>query len=318
MSLFIDTIKGKKVLIIAHWDCDGVCSGAMLYHIVKEHANHVSYKTLGEQFYIPKEEFRDEYDYIICVDMQPQPSIVDERILYIDHHPTTHLSNYRHYIHDENAQSCTELLWNTFHTSQIIPANKRAYFALLTLLGFISDGGVIDDVVQSLKEYIPKTVSLFTYISLLNTPKRIHWNGDMALEVLCELDSPVDIFNYNHPNLQKFQSYKNILQEYYKKEYICQSKGKFDVLIIREPYNIQGVLCAKHKSQRPIIVINTYRKRCIGSLRISADENIDAGAFLEQFSTTISEWIGGGHEKAGGFSFASDQLDIFLETLKKV
>ncbi len=316
MSMFIDVICNKKIKIIAHWDCDGVCSGAILYHYLQNHSKSISYKTLGEQFYIPKEEFTDEFDYFVCVDMQPDPKVVDNRIIYIDHHPCDFISNYIHYIHDVQAQSCSEMIWDILVKHGVIPDSLLPYFGLLSILGFISDGGNIKQVPESLQNFIPQSVSVFSYISLLNAPKRVNWNGDESLQALCEINNQIDLFNYNHPNLQKCQSYKNILQDYYQKEFQSTEIGLFDCIFITELYNIQGVLCAKYKGDKPIIVLNHRNNRCIGSLRVPDDSTFQAGDFLHKLQRVLPEFIGGGHMKAGGFSFPQKYEAKFIEELK--
>ena len=246
--------------------------------------------------------------------MQPDPSIQDNRIIYVDHHFTDKAQEYAYTLYDDSAQSCSLILWDyvcqqNISFSSIIP--------FCAVLGFISDGGSVQTLPRTLRPFTEHIDSFFPYISLLNTPKRMHWNGDESVRLLCEIDSKEDFLQGSHTLIQKLESYKDILQAYYAKSFEVKSYSQIDFVQIEEPYNIQGVLCAKYMKKHPIIVMNKHMNRCIGSLRVPQNSTFDAGEFLRNMQEYIPEFIGGGHEKAAGFSFPEIYLDQFVQYIKK-
>ena len=81
--------------------------------------------------------------------------------------------------------------------------------------------------------------------------------------------------------------------------------------------NIQGVLCARYMKDKPIMVLNKINGNIIGSLRVPDDLDFDACKYLSIFNDKIESYIGGGHEKAGGFTIAQKDLDRFIGLMKE-
>ena len=65
----VEVCKGKKVQICSHWDVDGVCSAALIYHLLRGTAAFVKTKTKGIPFLITQEDIDKESEVIICTDI---------------------------------------------------------------------------------------------------------------------------------------------------------------------------------------------------------------------------------------------------------
>ena len=65
----VDHVKGKHLHIATHWDCDGVTSGAILYHLLKPHAGKITTISKGDVFQIFNKDCPAEADVIICSDI---------------------------------------------------------------------------------------------------------------------------------------------------------------------------------------------------------------------------------------------------------
>ena len=321
--------KDKHVHIATHWDCDGVSSGALLYHIVKENAAKVTTISKGEEFLIYPSDCPPEADIIICSDIQPSMELDPNKTIYIDHHPLESTNHLLMTIHDIEIQSCSLLIW-----SKLIPETSNSYFIFLTLLGFFGDSGDVDDLPAELqlraKAIFPDMmikkpsmyggkpyVHLQTFVSMFNTGKRMHWNGMVPLELLKAVDDYKAITTNKHPLVDELQRYKLELRSHYNRKVDFTETDKIKYAIIECDKNIQGVICARYMKDKPIIVINKYNGNGIASMRVPDDLAFDAGAFLASFKDVVPEIIGGGHEKAGGITFKMNYLDTFLDFLEK-
>ncbi|MEK6817097.1 MAG: hypothetical protein AABY09_05760, partial [Nanoarchaeota archaeon] len=89
LKKLLSLVEGKTVHICAHWDADGVCAAAMLYHAAKGHADYIFTSTKGKPFLIEPEDIIDDADVIICVGIKPSADLLalNKYILYIDNHP---------------------------------------------------------------------------------------------------------------------------------------------------------------------------------------------------------------------------------------
>ena len=74
-DVLINLVKGKDVFLATHWDADGVCSGAIIYHLIKKYAKTISTVSKGELFLVTKEDVKGEPDVIICTDIHPSAEL---------------------------------------------------------------------------------------------------------------------------------------------------------------------------------------------------------------------------------------------------
>ncbi|MBU2590044.1 MAG: hypothetical protein KKB39_04755 [Nanoarchaeota archaeon] len=327
----IGMVKGKRVQICGHWDTDGVASAALMYHIVKTFALNIETMTKGKPFLIEKEDILEDTEVVICTDIAASTELLDLpiKIIYIDHHPNEDADKFHLTIHDPSKQSNTLLIYENF-----LQGTKDPYLIFLTLMGYFGDGGNREDIPPELhitaNEVIPEMMekrnSYFTdgyyleiekYVSALNTGKRLHWCGDIPLELLKCIDCYKPFVNNLHPLALELQGYKQILKDRYNQEVKIESTSRIDYIIIEDEYNVQGVIAARHIKDKPIMVMNLYQEEIIGSLRVPEDSDFDAGEFLSSFNDKIEGFIGGGHEKAGGFTLYRDTLHKFIELLKQ-
>ena len=330
-EMLVEVCRDKFVQICSHWDADGVCSAALIYHLLKPHAKRIKTMTKGMPFLITEDDLDREAEVVVCTDIQPSSDIAGKGkvIAYIDHHPCSNTEKFDIAIYDEKEVSTTTLIYN-----RLMKNSKDPYVLFLTLVGYFGDGGKRDAIPEPLftnaMEVMPdmmqKQESRFTegyfleierHVSALNTGKRINWSGDIPLELLKSIDTYEPFTDIRHPLAVQLQQYKAMLKNDYSMQPEVKQIGKVDCAIITEPRNIQGVLAAKLiKPERPIIVMNILGHLVIGSMRVHDTLDFDAGKFLDSFEKDIKTFIGGGHEKAGGFTLEKEDLELFLELLK--
>ncbi|RKX58627.1 MAG: hypothetical protein DRP29_06215 [Thermodesulfobacteriota bacterium] len=330
LKKLIELVRGKRVMLCTHWDADGVASGALIYHIIKPFALEINTVSKGKPFQIMKEDISEGSEVIICTDIQPSSEVLDmdAKIAYIDHHPFDAVNKVDFAVYDPDAQSAASLIFE-----KLMPDTNNPYFVFLALLGYFGDQGDRDAIPDTLRrkafELIPELMQkrqsyysdsyyydIERYVSLLNTGKRRNWNGDIPLELLKTTDHYEPIVMGYHPLMEVLHSYKMELKSLYEQDVEVMDFGVAHCIIISNKKNIQGVLAAKHMKDKPIMVLNTVDDEVIGSLRVPDGFEFDAGSFLSAFNGKIEGFLGGGHEKAAGFTFSKKHLDLFLSMVK--
>ncbi|MBW2987366.1 hypothetical protein KY336_02335 [Candidatus Woesearchaeota archaeon] len=327
----MELIENKNVFLGTHWDADGVSSGAIIYHLIKDRAKSVKTLSKGDVFVIEKEDVPDDCDIVICTDIHVSREI-EKPAIYIDHHPIENgefKKDFELVIHDKDAQSCTLVIWEN-----LIKETDDAYLIFLTLLGYFGDGGSRDEIpielevkaMDAFPELMVRKPSFYSngeyltierYVSSLNVGKRVHWSGQVPLELFKAIDS-WEPFVYNtHPLAKELQNLKFELRDLYKMPVDITNLNHLDYIKIDCDKNIQGVLCARHMKDKPILVMNRFNDVIMGSMRVPDDLDFDAGQFLERFSDKIPGFVGGGHERAGGFTFPIEYYEAFMKHLKE-
>jgi len=328
MEKLKEVIRGKRVKLCCHWDADGVTSGAMIYHLIREEVSEIRTLSKGKKFSVDKEDVEDDIDVVICVDIQPG-DIFDKKIVYIDHHPADFLDKCDYVLHDDQRQSCSLLIYQ-----DLLEEKSNPYYIFLSLLGYFGDGGnrekIPKDLYTNAMNFIPEMMikrnsyysdgyylEIEKYVSALNTGKRKNWNGDIPLELLKTIET-YEPFVYNvHPLAKQLQEYKLELRDYYSQKYEINEINGVDVVVLQSDKNIQGVIAARNMKGKPILVINQLDGEMIGSMRVPDELDFDAGKFLESFNDKIDNYLGGGHEKAGGFTMKIENFNKFIELMKK-
>ncbi len=328
MDKLKEIVRGKRVQLCCHWDADGVTSGAMIYHLIRDEVKELTTISKGKRFVIEPEDLGD-VDVVICVDIQPG-DIFDKKVVYIDHHPADFLAKCDYVLHDEHRQSCSLLIYQ-----DLLEDKTNPYFIFLALLGYFGDQGKRDHIPKELyvnaMNFIPELMikrnsyygdghylDIEKYVSALNTGKRMHWKGDIPLELLKCIDSFEPFIHNLHPLAKQLQSYKLQLREHYNKQYEINEVNGFDIVILQCENNIQGVIAARNMKNKPIIVLNQMDGEMIGSMRVPDEMDFDAGKFLDKFNGKIESYIGGGHEKAGGFTVKLKEFNQWVEMLKEI
>ncbi|MFT7615593.1 MAG: single-stranded DNA-specific DHH superfamily exonuclease [Candidatus Woesearchaeota archaeon] len=323
-----DLTRGKHLHIATHWDCDGVATGGLLYHILKDGPSKITTTSRGEVFLVQPHDVPPEADIIICSDIQPSVELDPNKVIYIDHHPHEQSDNYLLAIHDIEIQSCSLLIWEKLLKDD----TYDPYLLFLTLMGYFGDSGPIRNIPVELelraKEAFPHLMvpreSRFSsepylgiqmFVSLFNTGKRMHWNGQIPLELVKSVTQYQDITMNRHPLVDELQRYKLELRKLYEKKYTLIDTEHLQYSIIECDKNIQGVICSRYMKDKPVIVLNTRKGIIIASMRVPDHLDFDAGAFLAQFKKKAPNVVGGGHEKAGGITFDPIHLDIFIDHL---
>jgi hypothetical protein len=327
----IKKVTDKDIFLGTHWDADGVTSGAIIYHLIKKHARSIKTISKGMTFEITQKDMETagmaDPDYIICTDIQPSDELDKQKIIYIDHHPNEDPSRYCMAIHDELSQSCTLTVWNNAKSRML-----DTYNVFLTLLGYFGDGGKAEDIPLDLyylaQELIPEMMiyresrwgggylEIQRYVSLMNVGKRAKWSGDLPFELLKSVTDHTAIVAGRHPIARKLNSYKSQLRPLYDMRLDIMENSSLQYAEIECENNVQGVLCARHVKDKPIMVINNFNNQLIGSLRVPDSLDFNAGKYLEGFQDQFEGWLGGGHEKAGGFSMDAVHRKEFLSVLK--
>ena len=329
----LDLVNGKNVFIATHWDADGITSGAMLYHSLKNHAKSIRTLSKGKVFRIEDSDIPEDADIVICADVQPSNSI-KQGVIYVDHHPYEEnvkglKSEFIFKAYDTGYQSSSYLLWD-----QVLKQTGEPYMVFLALLGFFGDAGKNDEIPIELEvkalDSFPELMEpcywpdgrmclkIETLVSSINVGKRMHWQGTVPMELLKSINSYEDFVNKNHPLFREIDNYKRILGQLYRMPVKIEDLGTIDFIKISCPHNVQGVLCARHMNEKPILTVNHYdRDNVMGSMRVPEKIDFDAGAFLQSFMGRVDGLLGGGHEKAGGMSFPANELENFYNALKE-
>ena len=323
----IELVRDKTVKVCCHWDADGVTSGALIYHMIKPYAKVITTISKGMVFEVKKEDIAEE-EVIICADIPPAKEILDRTVIYINHHPSEISEQCTLAIHDDKYQSCSLLIYEN-----VIEDKTNPYNIFLTLLGFFGDAGKRENLPTMLKvnamnytpELMEKNKSYYSkghyltvekYVSAMNTGKRMNWSGDIPLELLKCIDHYGPFTENFHPLAQTIQTYKSHLRNLYSQDVEIKRVNNFDMIYIESKKNIQGVLAARNIKEKPIIVINKFQGQLMGSMRVPDTLDFDAGKFLDQFNGKIETFLGGGHEKAGGFTIQEKDFPELIEKIK--
>lgn len=328
----INLVRDKKVDLISHWDCDGVTSGSIIYKIIKPYAKSINKKTKGEIFIVEKKDTNEESDVIICVDIPASKELLEKKdVILIDHHPNEFIDLAKYSVYDKDKQSCSLLIFEKLLNNKLKVDNNIVF---LSLLGYFGDGGSNKDIPVELQiianELIPdmmkKNQSYYSndyyieiekFVSLMNIGKRVSWSGDLPLELLCDMNDYHDLTNYKHPISRELLNEKKELNKLYNTEHKITDLGHLHLIEIECEKNIQGVICARHMKDKPIIVINSNSRNVMASIRAPNDSKHDVGKYLNRISNKIPGIIAGGHEKAGGASINRNNYDIFKKALNE-
>ncbi|MBI5390350.1 hypothetical protein HZB02_02585 [Candidatus Woesearchaeota archaeon] len=325
----LSLVKGKQVSLATHWDCDGVVSGALMYHLLKKEADAMQTISKGDVFLIHEKDINPHADVIVCVDIQPSEELDASKVIYIDHHPLEKTDDFLFAVHDPSIQSCSLLIWD-----KLLRETKDPYYVFLALLGYFGDGGKRENIPPELfsaaRELIPELMQakhssynggyyfeIEKYVSTMNVGKRMHWSGEVPLALLKSITKHEPFTQNSHPLAQELAAMKMELRQFYAMD--VDFKETKDVLygMIQCSCNVQGVLCARYMRNKPVMILNQVRGMVIGSMRVPDHIDFDAGTYLEQFNGKIPSFLGGGHEKAGGFTLKQEDLDRFMELLQK-
>ena len=326
----ISLVKGKKVFLATHWDADGVTSAAILYHLIKKHTSGIDTLSKGDIFLIEQKDIKGDPDIILCVDIQPGADLDPQKVIYVDHHPHQNAELYLYSVHDSGKQSTSLLIWE-----KIMPDTQDPYLIFLTLLGYFGDNGDREKIPEKLlevaKEKIPDMMTklksyysaghyykIESFVSALNTGKRMFWSGNIPLEMLKDIEHYKDFVSYTHPIAQELQNFKQQLRGHYSQGINIVDVGCVQYALINSDKNIQGVLCARHIKEKPLMVLNRLNGKIIGSLRSPEKMGFDSGEYLSKFNGKLESFQGGGHTEAGGFTLDGQDLEKFLSLLKTV
>jgi len=336
----LSLVKNKKVFLATHWDADGVTSGALIYHLIKPFAAEIETLSKGETFLINNEDVKGKPDIIICTDIKPG-NIDHKKTVYIDHHPwfsdEEKGEEFLYTIFDDTIQSCSLLIWK-----ELLFDTKNPYQLFLVLVGYFGDGGDRENIPTELQalanKYLKQKTSIGEhnlmekkksrykegyyyeiekYVSALNTGKRMHWSGDIPLELLKNISCYKPYIYNMHPLAQQLNDYRAQLRNHYDMQVKILDKGKIQYAIIESDKNIQGVICQRYLKNKPLLVMNKRKGNIIASMRVPEELDFNAGNFLSNFNGKIPSLVGGGHEKAAGVTLKEEHLEQFLDFLDK-
>lgn len=330
LNQLINKVKGKKVSLVCHWDCDGVTSGAIIYHLLKDHCDIIHTNSKGDIFEVQPKDTDKESEILICVDIAPSKQILKEKkTILIDHHPFEDFDKLYYYLHDKDKQSCSLLIYEDLLTDK---EKTNSYFVFLSLLGFFGDGGSNKEIPMELNiianeliaELMKKNISYYSnnyyleierFVSMMNVGKRSNWSGNVPFEMLKSAKNYKEIVNFKHPISKELLDAKKELRMLYSKNYNLTDLGHMHLIEINCEKNIQGVLCARHMKNKPIIVINNNNRGIMASLRSPNELDIDVGNYLNQLSIKLPGLVAGGHEKAGGATIDKEHYNKFKEII---
>ncbi|MBN2880712.1 DHH family phosphoesterase [Candidatus Woesearchaeota archaeon] len=324
----IELVKDKTVSLVSHWDCDGVTSGALIYHAIKNEPKKIYAKTKGEVFSVMPQDVEEDSEIVICIDIAPSLELLEQKkVILIDHHPFEYLDKTAYHVYDKEKQSCSLLIYE-----EILEDKQKVdkLNVFLTLLGFFGDGGsnkeiplelqiianeLLDDVMKKNKSYYNNDyyLDIEKFVSLMNIGKRIDWSGDRPLKLLMQINDYHELTNYSNPIAIDLLQDKSELTRLYNRRVNIQDLGHIHMIEIECDKNIQGVICARNMQNKPIIVINKNNRGIMASMRVPDSLDFNAGEFLN--SINVQGVIAGGHEKAGGASIEKEKYYEFKEAL---
>jgi len=251
-------VDGKDVFLATHWDADGITSGSMIYHLIKNRAKRVRTISKGEVFLIEPEDIPEDCDVVIVTDIHPSKDI-KKPIIYLDHHPSGSdpmavqngqpddneqivLCSY-----DTSKQSCSLVVWEAFFQDCHDP-----YIIFLALIGFFGDGGKNADIPVELQmralDAFPELMvkkpnpwrndgtmimDIEKHVAAFNTGKRMHWNGQVPFELFKNIDSIEPFIYKHHPLAQQLQDYRRHLAILYKQQVQVNDFGHCHVIKIQ-------------------------------------------------------------------------------------
>ena len=321
-------VKNKVVTIAGHYDCDGLTSAALIYHTIKAWARKVNLVSKGIPYEVTPEDIPGETEKIICLDIKPSKKLNPSKIFYVDHHLNPDYWQVKHAIYDENAQSCADLIFQEF-----LPDTKDPYTVFLSLLGYFGDCGKKEDIPQRLldkaRELIPemlkenvnqsdnsKYLEIQKYVSGINIGKRMLWDANFILKMLCETENLDDFLGQKHPSHERINQLKKELKRFKKHKLTPKHGNQIDFSVIKSEHNLQGLLASSNLDNRPLLVLNNKDGTMIGSLRVPNQLNFDANQYIQGLKEKMKDITGGGHEKATGISFPAPKLQEFIMLLR--
>ncbi len=326
-------VAGKNVFLAAHWDADGITSGALIYHAIKDVVKSIKTISKGDVFCIGPEDVDPTADIIITSDIKPSSALTQD-VIYIDHHPWDNKEDraqhtFLYEIFNQTYQSCSLLVYD-----KIVKNKKDPYAIFLALIGFFGDGGdnmnIPPELEAAAMDAFPELMKMNQspygdrqyleierYVSLFNTGKRLHWSGQVPMVLFTNLTCYKPFINNTHPLAQELVSYRQKLRRYYKMPLTLEDFGHIQFAAIDCKANVQGVLCARYMHKKPILITNRFNGSIIVSMRVPDNCPFDAGSYLASFKKKIPGLVGGGHEKAGGATFAKEHLHTFMSLIKE-
>jgi len=321
-------VKNKVVTIAGHYDCDGLTSAALIYHTIKTWARKVNFVSKGLPYSVMTEDLPKGTEKIICTDIKPNKELPPSKTFYIDHHLNPDYWQVKHAIYDENAQSCADLIFQ-----ELLSNTKDPYLVFLSLLGYFGDCGKKENIPQALlgkaKELIPemlkenvnqsdnsKYLEIQKYVSGINIGKRMLWNADLILTMLCETNNLNDFLNQKHPYHERINQLKKELKRFKKHKLTPKRGSQIDFSVIKSEHNLQGLLASSNLDNNPLLVLNNKDGTMIGSLRVPDQLDFDANKYIQELKKNMKDITGGGHEKAAGISFPTEKLEEFIKLLR--
>ena len=330
ISKIIGLVSGKNVSLVAHWDCDGVTSGAIIYHLIKDFAKSITIKTKGEVFSVEENDIEKNADIAVCVDIPASRDLLEKKdVILIDHHPNEYTDLAKYAVYDKDKQSCSLLIFEKILYEKY---KVESYYVFLSLLGFFGDNGsnknipielqiiageLIPDMMKKNKSYYSNDyyLEIEKYVSVMNIGKRVNWSGDLPLKMLSSMTDYHGLTDYTHPIARTLLDEKKELNKLYNQLQEITDLGHMHLIEISCEKNIQGVICARHMKDKPIIVINSNTRNVMASIRAPEHTDHDVGQYLNKITANIPGIIAGGHEKAGGASIVRENYGIFKRAI---
>ena len=290
-------------MILHHWDCDGICSAAMLIRMNREE----NFTPKIGNYYIDREdmEFLRKYKEIKIVDMNlPHVEKLCEfaKIWIYDHHMASHVK-------------CAEEHFNPslngkFYPSATLVIKERFNlpFDYLVALGIVGDKG---PKTKELKEYefikkwmekhninfeiLEKAVSLIDSSYKINDRHEVIKNVELVLNGLDEILENEKL----NRNLDKIE------KEIEKWKRMARKEGKIMVLEMRSNYNIISAVTRKivwenggtalvlnHKNDRDEIYLRSMEMGVRNYIKIAKEKGYFAGGKKEVMGAILPKGEG--------------------------
>lgn len=311
--------KDEKLLVIAHYDLDGICSSVLMKKFLEKEKVKFKIRFLKTDQLNNLEKFCKDYKKIIALDI-PISFLkkLKKKVFLIDHHPIEKIPKnffvFNPMLESKKYQPTSYLVYKIFEKEEWLK-----YFEWVSALGCLADYGYEDckDLMEKyvkIKEKKNLIRSKLGKVSKILNSAIILKGSEFVFEKLCNSKGIKNVLDKETLNLyKKFENklnrtFKDCLKnlKFNKKAIFCFLKGKEGLASI-----IAKRISLKFEGKAVFVFLEYNNK-----IKISArqqKELFDLGKLMKNCSKGIG--YGGGHKNAASAIIKKDGLEKFKKRL---
>jgi single-stranded DNA-specific DHH superfamily exonuclease len=334
MHQLLETLKNsnKQLLLIPHWDADGIASAALIASVVKRELNISDFRILikvskNGRYRIREllSDFHPETVVPVTLDLAlPEPEIswmleTFPDAMYIDHHRKLQklASEYPERVISREASSNTLLLQELLETAgvELTPRER-----ILVKLGAICDRAnvLVTEPLLAARLLPSKRMLIEEAVTLINSEYRAFWSVDTAYNCLLKRNVTDIVFN-RYKDCERLHEARKVVSEELNR--LIKSVKLFEMgpilyAEIRSELYIHGLLATMlmlRNQGRPTLVANVRESWAYLQLR-AREQRADFGRMFFELGSELGVEAGG-HKDGAGAVVPLDKLDEFLELL---